>query len=140
MSDEQPGIQLQPLGLQSASHGYSTTFDGSSTNPSRPKSQEFVGDSTTGLSPSPEELAALALPPIDRGFKAWSFVAAAFTLETLVWGFGFTYGVFQEYFLHHRTFGDASEAAIGAVGTVALAIEYFEVLVVILVAQQWPDK
>lgn len=50
------------------------------------------------------------------------------------------YGVFQEYFLHQRTFGDASEAAIGAVGTVALAIEYFEVLIVILVAQQWPDK
>ena len=50
------------------------------------------------------------------------------------------YGVFQEYFLHQRTFGDASEAAIGAVGTVALAIEYFEVLLVILVAQQWPDK
>ncbi|KDN45847.1 hypothetical protein RSAG8_04680, partial [Rhizoctonia solani AG-8 WAC10335] len=82
----------------------------------------------------------LSLPPVDRGFAAWSFVAAAFALETLVWGFGFTYGVFQEYFLHHRTFGDASEAAIGAVGTVALAIEYFEVLIVILVAQQWPHR
>ncbi|KAF8703642.1 Major Facilitator Superfamily, partial [Rhizoctonia solani] len=82
----------------------------------------------------------LSLPPIDKGFAAWSFVAAAFMLETLVWGFGFTYGVFQEYFLHHRTFGDASEAAIGAVGTVSLAIEYFEVLIVILIAQQWPHR
>ncbi|KAF8601580.1 MFS general substrate transporter [Ceratobasidium sp. AG-I] len=81
-----------------------------------------------------------ALPPVDRGVKAWTFVAAAFALETLVWGFGFTYGVFQEYFLHQRTFGDASEAAIGAVGTVALAIEYFENLLVILVVQHWPDK
>ncbi|KAB5588472.1 Monocarboxylate transporter 3 [Ceratobasidium theobromae] len=84
--------------------------------------------------------AALALPPIDRGFKAWSFVAAAFVLESLVWGWGFAYGVFQEYFLHQRTFGDASEASIGAVGTTALAIQYFEMLAVISLTQQWPDK
>ena len=50
------------------------------------------------------------------------------------------YGVFQEHFIHQRTFGDASEAAIGAVGTVALGIEYFETLLIILVSQQWPDK
>ncbi|QRV81955.1 major facilitator superfamily transporter [Ceratobasidium sp. AG-Ba] len=143
MSVEQSGIQLQSLGSQKTDLAGSTALDGSSLSPSRPKSQEFIGtpgDSTAGLTPSPEELAALALPPVDRGVKAWSFVAAAFLLETLVWGFGFTYGVFQEYFLHQRTFGDASEAAIGAVGTVALAIEYFEVLLVILVAQQWPEK
>lgn len=82
----------------------------------------------------------LELPPVDRGVKAWSFVAAAFVLETIVWGFGFTYGIFQEYFLHQRTFGDASEASLGAVGTIALAIEYFEVLLVVLIAQHWPDK
>ncbi|CCO32562.1 hypothetical protein BN14_06624 [Rhizoctonia solani AG-1 IB] len=92
-----------------------------------------------GSSSSPEH-EGLSLPPVDKGFAAWSFVAAAFMLETLVWGFGFTYGVFQEYFLRHRTFGDASEAAIGAAGTVALAIEYFEVLLVILITQQWPHR
>ncbi|CAE6492448.1 unnamed protein product [Rhizoctonia solani] len=86
------------------------------------------------------EPAGLELPPVDRGFKAWSFVGAAFVLETIVWGFGFTYGVFQEYFLHHRTFGDASEAAIGAVGTIALATQYFEVMIFTLLALQWPDK
>lgn len=30
------------------------------------------------------------LPPVDGGYKAWSFCAAAFVLEALVWGFGFT--------------------------------------------------
>ncbi|CAE6439405.1 unnamed protein product [Rhizoctonia solani] len=98
------------------------------------------GDSEQRDRSSSLEHEGLSLPPVDKGFAAWSFVVAAFVLETLVWGFGFTYGVFQEYFLHHRTFGDASEAAIGAVGTVALAIEYFEVLIVILIAQQWPHK
>jgi hypothetical protein len=43
-----------------------------------------------GLSSSPEH-EGLSLPPVDKGFAAWSFVAAAFMLETLVWGFGFTY-------------------------------------------------
>ncbi|KAG8729591.1 hypothetical protein FRC12_020864 [Ceratobasidium sp. 428] len=89
---------------------------------------------------SSEELAATALPPVDRGFKAWSFIAAAFVLEILVWGLGFSYGVFQEYYISHKTFGNASEAAIGAVGTTTLAIGYFECLVIILVAQHWPDK
>ncbi|KAF8601581.1 MFS general substrate transporter [Ceratobasidium sp. AG-I] len=89
---------------------------------------------------SPEGLALPTLPPVDRGVQAWTFVAAACVLEMLVWGFGFTYGVFQEYFIHQRTFGDASEAAIGVVGTVALAIEYLETLFVILVVQQWPHK
>ncbi|CAE6495290.1 unnamed protein product [Rhizoctonia solani] len=82
----------------------------------------------------------LSLPPMDKGFAAWSFGVAGFVLETLVWGFGFTYGVFQEYFLHHRTFGDASEAEIGAVGTVALAIEYFEVFFINIVALHWPHR
>ncbi|EUC60949.1 MFS-1 domain protein, partial [Rhizoctonia solani AG-3 Rhs1AP] len=32
----------------------------------------------------------LSLPPMDKGFAAWSFGVAGFVLETLVWGFGFT--------------------------------------------------
>ncbi|KAG8738382.1 hypothetical protein FRC11_001428, partial [Ceratobasidium sp. 423] len=82
----------------------------------------------------------MSLPPVDKGFAAWSFVFAGFMLEALVWGFGFTYGVFQEYFLHHRTFGNASEAEIGAIGTTALAIQYFEALFVNMIAQQWPHR
>ena len=29
------------------------------------------------------------LPPVDRGIRAWTFCAAAFVLEMMVWGFGF---------------------------------------------------
>ncbi|QRV75714.1 major facilitator superfamily transporter [Ceratobasidium sp. AG-Ba] len=80
------------------------------------------------------------LPPVDRGIKAWSFIVGAFILETLVWGLGFSYGVFQEYHISNNTFNKVSEAAIGAVGTTTLAIGYFECLIVILAAQHWPDK
>ena len=29
------------------------------------------------------------LPPVDRGLRAWTFCAAGFVLEMMVWGFGF---------------------------------------------------
>ena len=29
------------------------------------------------------------LPPVDGGWRAWTFCLAAFLLETMVWGFGF---------------------------------------------------
>ncbi|KAF8601582.1 MFS general substrate transporter [Ceratobasidium sp. AG-I] len=144
MELQQPDIPLQaftPQASRQASQEYSTTLRGSVISGSQKDTGAIVQrEDSRGRIASPEELALPSLPPVDGGVQAWTFVAAAFVLETLVWGFGFTYGVFQEYFLHQRTFGDASEAAIGAVGTVALAIEYFEVLLVILVAQQWPDK
>lgn len=43
-----------------------------------------------GRTDSPEDLALPDLPPVDRGTQAWTFVAVAFALKTLVWGFGFT--------------------------------------------------
>jgi hypothetical protein len=33
---------------------------------------------------------ASALAPVDGGIQAWTFIASAFVIETLVWGFGFT--------------------------------------------------
>ncbi|KAB5587828.1 transport protein [Ceratobasidium theobromae] len=150
--DVQDNIQLKTFSQTGARHrddSATTTLNELTRNSSLQKCQdEGIENGPGQAEPTSRclvgdlnlEYAAMALPPVDRGFKAWSFVAAAFVLETLVWGFGFTYGVFQEYFLHQQTFGDASEAAVGAVGTAALAIQYFEVLLVILLAQQWPDK
>ncbi|KEP48260.1 MFS monocarboxylate transporter [Rhizoctonia solani 123E] len=80
------------------------------------------------------------LPPMDTGPGAWTFVASSFVLETLIWGFGFTFGVFQEYFTREKTFGNASEAALGAIGTVALGLEYALAMIVILIAQQWRHR
>ncbi|CAE7198992.1 unnamed protein product [Rhizoctonia solani] len=129
MASEQDPIPLQTLSRRGE---HSTRIE-----VSRTASKDDGGNGLGELEPPHE---GSSLPPMDKGFEAWSFVAAGFVLETLVWGFGFTYGVFQEYFLHHRTFGDASEAEIGAVGTVALAVEYFEVLFVNIVAQHWPHR
>lgn len=63
------------------------------------------------------------LPPIDGGMNAWLFLAACFVMEALVWGFAFTYGVFQAYYSDIPQFKDSGNIAV--VGTCAMVkIEY----------------
>ncbi|KZV70078.1 MFS general substrate transporter [Peniophora sp. CONT] len=84
---------------------------------------------------------ALALPPVDGGLQAWKFVLCAFILETLVWGFPLSYGVFQEWYLSspNSPFRGASESAINAIGTITLGIQYMEGLGIIFFTQKWPQ-
>lgn len=70
------------------------------------------------------------LPPLDGGLNAWLFLAACFVMEALVWGFAFTYGIFQEYYSGIEEFKNSGNIAV--VGTCAMVrpIEsYFRVSV-----------
>jgi hypothetical protein len=58
------------------------------------------------------------LPPMDSGMNAWLFLAACFVMEALVWGFAFTYGVFQAYYTEIPEFKDTGNIAV--VGTCAM--------------------
>ncbi|KAF2262877.1 MFS general substrate transporter [Lojkania enalia] len=69
------------LSIQSAPTPQDTTTPDADWNSQH---QFDLGDSTE-----------FALPPVDRGKDAWGFLAAAFTIECLVWGFPFAYGIFQ---------------------------------------------
>ncbi|KAF8310199.1 MFS general substrate transporter [Clavulina sp. PMI_390] len=82
------------------------------------------------------EEGAVELHPVDGGFHAWLFVFCAFMLESLVWGFGFSYGIFQDWYLKHE-FKGASEASINSVGTVALAIQYSEGIIMLMFAKRY---
>ncbi|KAL2187315.1 MFS general substrate transporter [Thermothelomyces heterothallicus CBS 203.75] len=63
-----------------------------------------------------------SLPPADTGKDAWLFLAACWTVEALVWGFGFSFGVFQEYYTSHLPFrGDGN---IAVIGTTTLGVMY----------------
>jgi hypothetical protein len=87
------------------------------------------------------------LPSIDRGRQAWSFVAAGFAIETLLWGGLFSTGVFLKYYAAHEVghymvsgeacivklicmdhfsvtqpFSRSSETKISLIGTVSLLI------------------
>jgi len=80
------------------------------------------------------------LAPVDGGRQAWTFCFCAFMVETIVWGFGFSYGIFQDYYTSHPPFNNGSSVAIAAVGTTALAIQYGEGLLLSLFFGRYPDK
>ncbi|PIL35155.1 MFS general substrate transporter [Ganoderma sinense ZZ0214-1] len=92
-----------------------------------------VADSTD------DEVIVQELPPVDRGVKAWTFCAAGFVLEMMIWGFGFSYGIFQDYYTSHPPFDSASGVAIAAVGTISLAIQYGESCLLLLFMRKYPD-
>ena len=85
----------------------------------------------------------LALPQIDGGRQAWSFVAAGFTMEMLLWGGLFSTGVFLKHYSvtevcrgyararvrrktltsltsGYKPFSHSSETKISLIGTVSL--------------------
>ncbi|KAL1800306.1 hypothetical protein ACET3X_000648 [Alternaria dauci] len=64
----------------------------------------------------------ITLPPTDGGKDAWLFLAAAFVIEMMVWGFPWSYGIFQEYYSSSLPFSGAS--GIPAIGTSAMGILY----------------
>ncbi|OSD08079.1 MFS general substrate transporter [Trametes coccinea BRFM310] len=79
------------------------------------------------------------LAPLDRGIRAWTFCACGFVVEMMVWGFLFSYGIFQDYYTHHPPFNSSSQVAIAAVGTVGLGIQYGEVLFLSVLFRRYPD-
>ncbi|KAL1748684.1 major facilitator superfamily domain-containing protein [Schizophyllum fasciatum] len=57
-----------------------------------------------------EASAISQLPPMDRGFGAWSFLAAAFMVEAIVWGFPTAYGTLLEAYLDDPLYGGQPNA------------------------------
>ncbi|KAK7686228.1 hypothetical protein QCA50_010448 [Cerrena zonata] len=79
------------------------------------------------------------LPPVDEGRKAWLFCFSGFMLESLVWGFGFSYGIFQGYYTSHPPFNTESHLAIAAVGPTALAVQYGAGIFLAFFYGRYPD-
>lgn len=59
---------------------------------SRRPSEEDIGAAELD-----NDTATAALPPVDGGKRAWTFLAAATFIETTVWGLPYTVGVFHQY-------------------------------------------
>ncbi|KAL1727136.1 major facilitator superfamily domain-containing protein [Schizophyllum commune] len=70
--------------------------------------------------------ASSQLPPVDGGFGAWSFLAGAFMVETIVWGFPTSYGTFLDAYLDDPRFKSQQNATslLALVGPVASGIMY----------------
>ncbi|RPD61848.1 MFS general substrate transporter [Lentinus tigrinus ALCF2SS1-7] len=79
------------------------------------------------------------LAPIDGGIRAWTFCGCSFVLEMFIWGFCFSYGIFQDYYTTHPPFNTASSISIAAVGTIAMALQYAEALALTCFFGRYPD-
>ncbi|RAK97235.1 putative MFS monocarboxylate transporter [Aspergillus ibericus CBS 121593] len=75
-------------------------------------------------------------PPLDHGKDAWLFLAACFVMEALVWGFAFTYGVFQDYYSTLPAFQNSNSIAI--IGTCAMGIMYLDLPIIFTLYRQYP--
>ncbi|KAJ7495833.1 major facilitator superfamily domain-containing protein [Mycena galericulata] len=81
-----------------------------------------------------------ALPPIDGGFGAWSFLAAAFFVEGIVWGFPNAYGVFLDAYLQDPRYNSQKSATslLPLIGTLSSGIIYCSGPVVNPIAARYP--
>lgn len=78
------------------------------------------------------------LAPVDGGFQAWMFLAACVMIEALIWGFAFSFGVFQKYYHDHEAFQDSSMVAV--IGTCATGISYLScplVIIAMILLPRW---
>ncbi|KAI5477335.1 hypothetical protein MNV49_006477 [Pseudohyphozyma bogoriensis] len=60
------------------------------------RTTSYLDRSNTAINDS-TGVATEALPPVDTGKAAWSFLAAATMIETILWGLPFSVGVLQSY-------------------------------------------
>ncbi|KZT07333.1 MFS general substrate transporter [Laetiporus sulphureus 93-53] len=57
----------------------------------------------------------------------------------MIWGFGFSYGIFQDYYTSNPPFEHESVVSIAAVGTTAMAIQFGETIFLSLFFERYPD-
>ncbi|KAF2016388.1 MFS general substrate transporter [Aaosphaeria arxii CBS 175.79] len=79
-----------------------------------------------------------ALPPVDGGKDAWGFLFAAFMIEVLVWGFPFSYGIFQEYYSNNPPFQGSRNIAV--IGTCAMGFMYLSAPLVFGLQTRYPKS
>lgn len=64
-----------------------------------------------------------ALPPVDKGTAAWSFLVAATIMEMLIWGLPFAVGILHEYWLS-TLFRGEGESTITLAATLQTGLLY----------------
>lgn len=80
---------------------------------------------------------SFSLPPADRGSAAWLVVIGGFIVEALLWGFAFTFGLFQEYYTSLPEFA-GQESSIASIGTAATGLMYLGAPVALTFCRQYP--
>ncbi|KAJ7643747.1 major facilitator superfamily domain-containing protein [Roridomyces roridus] len=81
------------------------------------------------------------LPPVDGGFNAWAFLAAAFVVEGVVWGFPDAYGIFLNSYLQDPRFASQKDSASlpPLIGTLSSGIIYCSAPIITPIAARYPQ-
>ncbi|KAJ7879018.1 MFS general substrate transporter [Mycena olivaceomarginata] len=82
----------------------------------------------------------VALPPADGGFGAWSFLAAAFAVEAIVWGFPDAFGVFLNSYLQDPRYASQKSATslLPLIGTLSSGIIYCSAPIINPITARYP--
>lgn len=81
---------------------------------------------------------AIELAQPDYGWAPWRFALCSCVVETSLWGYGFAFGVFHEWYSTRPPFNDQSTIAIAAIGTVNLGLMYIAMPFIIVFYQRYP--
>ncbi|KAG7528275.1 hypothetical protein FFLO_06279 [Filobasidium floriforme] len=79
------------------------------------------------------------LLPVDRGYHAWSFLAAATVIEALVWGFPFSVGVLHEYWTGVKFKDRGQEGVLTTAATLQSGLMYMAAIAQGPILQSFPQ-
>ncbi|GAA6009398.1 hypothetical protein JCM10207_003763 [Rhodosporidiobolus poonsookiae] len=91
------------------------------------------------LSMGDEDHEGAELRPVDKGRGAWTFVVAGFFLETFIWGFSYSFPSVLVWLQRNDPWQSSSLAALSAIGTVLLAIQFIIPIVFMNAFRRYPD-
>ncbi|KII87272.1 hypothetical protein PLICRDRAFT_42920 [Plicaturopsis crispa FD-325 SS-3] len=82
-----------------------------------------------------------SLAPVDRGFGAMSFLAAAFSIEAIVWGFPNAFGIFLDTYMRDPTYASQKNASsiLPLVGPLSSGIIYCSGPIINPITARWPN-
>ncbi|KII90805.1 hypothetical protein PLICRDRAFT_39395 [Plicaturopsis crispa FD-325 SS-3] len=115
-------------------------------HPSSPTSATLfpsTGNQGTGLAAFDEASSRneSALAPVDTGFGAWSFLAAAFFVEVIAWGFPNAFGVFLDSYLDDPFYASQPSAfsLLPLIGPLSSGIMYCSSPLIYPMSARWPQ-
>lgn len=79
------------------------------------------------------------LPPADRGTQAWMYLMGAFVVETLVWGFPNSFGVFLGYYSKEFHDEPGAELLLPLAGTLCSGLIYCSGPVLYPIVARYPS-